>query len=75
MNINNVKTGLDVRRSSSPPSVLTDDVFTDNLLTDDVLTEVFVCVFLSVVAVKPPTSGGGYQATLQSCLRMDVECT
>ena len=27
--------------------------------------------FLSSVAVKPPTSGGGYKATPQSCLHTD----
>ena len=27
---------------------------------------------LSFVAVKPPTSGGGYKATPKSCLRMEV---
>ncbi|MCL1624079.1 hypothetical protein M2R47_07485 [Moraxella sp. Tifton1] len=31
-----------------------------------------VLELLSSVAVKPPTSGGGYKATPQSCLRMDV---
>ena len=28
-------------------------------------------LFLSSVAVKPPTSGGGYKATPQSCLHTD----
>ena len=31
----------------------------------------YVARFLSSVAVKPPTSGGGYKATPQSCLHTD----
>jgi hypothetical protein len=31
----------------------------------------FMKRFLSVVAVKPPNSGGGYKATPQSCLHTD----
>lgn len=34
--------------------------------------KIALAAILSFVAVKPPTSGGGYKATPQSCLRMDV---